>query len=281
MHLGLGTYCLATLGKYNSTAPTPLTLDLIATQPAAAYGFRKLRNAYSGSCLRVRRSSDSAEQDIGFVGTALDTAAISTFVGGGSGYIRTLYDQSANARHLNQTTTTQQPLYSSSAMTLDGSNDVLGMASSISHTSGFTVFTNMTPNDTAGTKGIFASDAVAGALYLRVSTAEAFAIVRQSQSALLTTVTTGLTAKAVTRWKAGSWGGSINRNGGVAIGSYATDSALTHPSSIIGATNLLGSDPFSGSMQEIIIYQADLSNADSNLIGANMATFAGTSWTNI
>ena len=33
---------------------------------AAAYSLRLLREAYSGSAIRVRRSSDSAEQDIGF-----------------------------------------------------------------------------------------------------------------------------------------------------------------------------------------------------------------------
>jgi hypothetical protein len=34
---------------------------------AVAYSLRKLRTAYSGSAIRVRRSSDNAEQDFGFV----------------------------------------------------------------------------------------------------------------------------------------------------------------------------------------------------------------------
>jgi hypothetical protein len=258
-----------------------LLLDLIATQPAAAYGFRKLRRDYLGSCIRLRRSSDNAEQDIGFVGDALDTTAASAFIGGGSGFIRTLYEQGANANHLYQTDTAKQPLYSAGAMTLDGINDSLIMTTPISQTSGFTVFTNMTPNDTGGTKAILASDAVAGALYLRVSITEQFAIVRQSQAVLIASVATGLTAKAITEWKAGNTGGSIRRNGGVPIASYATDSLLTQPCSLVGATSSGGGDPFSGVMQEMIIYQANLSSADSNLIGADMAAFAGTSWTNI
>lgn len=268
-------------GSGGSSPPAPGVLDLIATQPGAAYSFRKTKNAYSGPCMRIRRSSDNAEQDIGYAGDNHDAAAAAAFIGGGSGYIRTLYDASGNNRHLEQTDTTKQPLYSASGMVFDGVNDLLIMASTISHTSGFTIFTNMSLNDTGGTKGIFASDAVAGALYLRASITEAFAIVRQSQAVLVTTVSTGLTAKAVTRWKAGSWGGSINRNGGAAIASYATDTALTQPSSLIGGAASGGGDPFSGVMQEIIIYQANLSDADSNLIGANMATFAGTTWTNI
>jgi hypothetical protein len=36
---------------------------------AAAYSLRKLRQLYSGSAIRIRRSSDNAEQDIGFAST--------------------------------------------------------------------------------------------------------------------------------------------------------------------------------------------------------------------
>jgi hypothetical protein len=41
---------------------------------AAAYSLRKLRNGYSGNAIRVRRSSDNAELNIGFVANELDTA---------------------------------------------------------------------------------------------------------------------------------------------------------------------------------------------------------------
>jgi hypothetical protein len=57
----------------------------------------------------VRRSSDNTEQDIGFNGNALDTAALSSFVGSGSGFIRTIYDQSGNDRHMQQANTAVQP----------------------------------------------------------------------------------------------------------------------------------------------------------------------------
>jgi hypothetical protein len=57
-----------------------LLLDLYPGA-AAAYSLRKLRNAYSGSAIRVRRSSDNAEQDINFVGGDLDTNSMLDFVG--------------------------------------------------------------------------------------------------------------------------------------------------------------------------------------------------------
>jgi hypothetical protein len=71
---------------------------------------RKLRNAYTGNAIRVRRSSDNAEADIGFTTIGdLDTAALLTFVGSGSGFVTTWYDQSGNNRNATQTTASNQP----------------------------------------------------------------------------------------------------------------------------------------------------------------------------
>lgn len=98
----------------------------------AAYGMRRLRTAYAGSILRIRRSSDNTESDIGYTGTGdLDTAAVASFVGGGSGYIVTWYDQSGNGYNATQTTAASQPLYVASGQNgrpvgrWDGTNDFL------------------------------------------------------------------------------------------------------------------------------------------------------------
>jgi hypothetical protein len=77
---------------------------------AAAYSLRKLRSFYSGSAIRVRRSSDNAESDIGFTGAGdLDEAALTTFVGANDGFVTTFYDQSGNGRDLVQATAGDQP----------------------------------------------------------------------------------------------------------------------------------------------------------------------------
>jgi SPP1 family predicted phage head-tail adaptor len=89
-------------------AAASLLLDLYPSA-AAAYSLRKLRTAYSGSAVRVRRSSDNTEQDIGFVGNDLDTTALTTFVGAGNGFVTTWYDQSGNIRNATQTTQANQP----------------------------------------------------------------------------------------------------------------------------------------------------------------------------
>ena len=88
-----------------------LPLDSVTT--AACFSLQKLRTAYAGSAIRVRRSSDNVQQDIGFVQSGpfflLDTAALTSFIGANSGFIVTWYDQSGNARNLTQATAASQP----------------------------------------------------------------------------------------------------------------------------------------------------------------------------
>lgn len=76
---------------------------------SVAYSLRKLSSTYTGNCIRVRRSSDNTEQNIGFVANVLDTASLLTFCGSGDGFITTWYDQSGNSKNLIQTTASYQP----------------------------------------------------------------------------------------------------------------------------------------------------------------------------
>lgn len=95
---------------------------LLDTYPnaAVAYSLRKLRTDYSGSAIRVRRSSDNAEQNIGFNGNDLDTASLLTFCGVGNGFITTWYDQSTNANNSTQATAaTQAQIVASGALVTD------------------------------------------------------------------------------------------------------------------------------------------------------------------
>lgn len=98
-----------------------LILDTVSGA-VAAWSVRKLRNAYAGNCLRVRRVSDSVEQDIGFLGNDLDTASLTTFAAGGSVLVVTWYDQSGNGKDLTQATAAAQPQIVSSGSVLTGSN---------------------------------------------------------------------------------------------------------------------------------------------------------------
>jgi hypothetical protein len=120
---------------------TPLLLDTYPNA-AAAYSLRKLRTAYTGNAIRVRRT-DLTESNIGFTAAGnLDTAALLSFTGTGAldnGFITTWYDQSGNSKDAIQTTAISQPLIvsagvlltlnSKSAIRFDGSNDNLNKTS--------------------------------------------------------------------------------------------------------------------------------------------------------
>lgn len=83
-------------------------LSAIGIASVVALSIRLISDSYVGPCMNVRRSLDNATQDIGFVNGNLDTAALLAFVGGGSGYVTTWYDQSGNGNHATQPTTSQQ-----------------------------------------------------------------------------------------------------------------------------------------------------------------------------
>ena len=74
-----------------------------------AYSLRKLSSTYTGSVINVRRSSDNATRDIGFYRYSLDQKALLDFVGSGSGFVTTWYDQSGNNKHATQGTNANQP----------------------------------------------------------------------------------------------------------------------------------------------------------------------------
>ena len=94
--------------KTPSGGVTPSLLLDTYTNSTLGFSMYKIRTAYSGSCIRVRRSSDNTTQEIGFVNNYLDTASLLAFVGAGNGFIHTWYDQS-NGNNLVQLTPGNQP----------------------------------------------------------------------------------------------------------------------------------------------------------------------------
>ena len=125
-----------------------------------AYSLRKLSSS-STNAIRVRRSSDNTEQDIGFVGEDLDTTALTTFTGAGEGYITKWYDQSGNSNDAIQATTSAQPLIvsggtvesvnSKSAINFNGTSDYFDLTSAIA-TSTTTAWSWVAERSTTGIK---------------------------------------------------------------------------------------------------------------------------------
>lgn len=95
---------------------------------SAAYSTRLLRSNYYGPMVRVRRNSDNAEQDFygdvfGKLGTRIYATgtSLTTWLGGATGYVRMMYDQSGNVRNIGQATNANQPTITTSAITYSGS----------------------------------------------------------------------------------------------------------------------------------------------------------------
>jgi hypothetical protein len=118
----------ARIAAANSSGGTPsgggaLLLDTYSGSAAAYSVARRLSSTYTGALIRVRRSSDNTEQDIGYNAlNRLDESALTTFVGAGNGFVTTWYDQSGNGLDSTQSTAISQPQIVSSGTILTQSS---------------------------------------------------------------------------------------------------------------------------------------------------------------
>jgi len=96
---------------------TPLLIDLYPQ--TAAWSVRKLRAAQT-QCMRIRRNSDDAELDIGFVAGWVDQAAIIAHCGVAAGFVTTMYDQTTGSCDLLQASSALQPqIYNGTIVLVD------------------------------------------------------------------------------------------------------------------------------------------------------------------
>lgn len=110
---------------------TECFIDKLATASqngcAAAYSTRLLRSNYYGPMVRVRRSTDNVEQDFygdvfGKLGTRIYASgrSLTSWLGGATGHVVILYDQSGNVRNVTQTTNANQPTITATDITYSG-----------------------------------------------------------------------------------------------------------------------------------------------------------------
>jgi hypothetical protein len=139
------------------------------TGAAAGYSLRKLRTAYTGSAIRVRKdTTGQPEQDIGFTASGdLDTTQLKQFLNLRSGFVTRWYDQSTNGFNGTQTTQANQPRIALTGVIerengkptirFDGTNDNLTTTHVISYP--FSTFT-VSKRLTTATSAIIANNAV-------------------------------------------------------------------------------------------------------------------------
>ncbi len=172
-------------------------LDSMAT-PFRAHSLRRLRSAYTGPAIRVRRSSDNTEQDINFASDGqLDTTALMAFAGAGvSAYVVTWYDQSGFSRHFTQATAASQP-----RIVNNGTIDVLNSKPVV-------LFDNsVTANDyfTSSAVGLYAAGSASLAIVSAVNPAvnsTVFAEVGTSTTSSYRLARIGTNGSATSVWRA-------------------------------------------------------------------------------
>lgn len=250
----------------------------------AAYSVRKLSNSAT-SALRVRRSSDNTEQDIGFVGIDLDTTALASFVGAGNGFVTRWYDQSGNNRNMTNTTASQQPqIVTSGIVNLrNGDISIYFNNASSQHLSS----TYLITNGPISTFGVLNVDGTTSASRIGLFQSNKFEICKQVDSwgfqavsdlaAVVTTspstvayisqilpLTNGSSYLTYANWNGNSNVVKYRRNGVAATSSGTSGSNLR-------TTNFAPLYYYKGYISEIIIYPTDqasnVSGIETNING--------------
>ena len=96
--------------RRNNTAPFNGPLNAFEEQLYAVFGPNRALSSYFGPCWRVRRSTDNAEQDIGFsINGWVDQGALVSFAAGASLFIVRDYDKTGNGHDGVPAAATNQP----------------------------------------------------------------------------------------------------------------------------------------------------------------------------
>jgi hypothetical protein len=279
------------LNRFDSTGITPPPALLLDTYSGAAVGYslRQLSSTYTGNAIRVRRSSDNAEQDFGFVANVLDTASLLTFCGAGNGFITTWYDQSGNGLNLTMTVAANQPRIinagvidsknNTTAMKFDGINDVMSRTALTALNSGnnLSYFTVSSSDITSRADTVFISVTTGSPRlenFLDTRTTGGFYRNFLIQNTSITSYNADLsTANGSTNQRLLS--GFVNGFNMSAFDNGNTGGTSTYTGTYINNSFLIGSYPIvrnlNGYIQEIIIYPTDQS-ANRTAIETNINT---------
>ena len=111
----------------------------------------KLDINYTGSAIKVRRSSNNDELDIGFVNNKLDTASLLDFVGSGNAFVTIIYDQVGSNNMTQTTANLQGQIVRNGEVILKGGKPCI--IRSANDNGGY--ISTYAPNDGATVKGLF------------------------------------------------------------------------------------------------------------------------------
>jgi len=167
----------------------------------------KLDKNYTGSAIKVRRSSDNNELDIGFVNNELDTASLLDFVGSGNGFVSIIYDQVGSNNMTQTTANLQGQIVSSGSVILKGgkpciirsANDDGGYLSTYAPNNGATVKGMFYVGDNEGKQSCIFGSVTANKDYGFVATSGSSSLIADRNPTITLTKLNGLTTTIETR----------------------------------------------------------------------------------
>ncbi len=293
---------------FNNAAQPFDFVGLLDTYTSAkiAYSLRKLDSNYTGNAIRVRRSSDNSEQDIGFTNNELDTTSLLSFVGSNDGYVTTWYDQSGNTNNATHNNASTQPLIVSSGVVntinskpsikfngiakLNISTNNFGQSNSVPYT--ILTVSNMTslPSDTATNGGshIFGIGSASngyftdygdkiGFAYNGGSPVTNYTSGKPSQQVLQDTNIVSLNSTQLSIYTRGSGTNTLSSNNNTPVTNTQTANPYLYSQASIGASsgnNYAGSgvSPLIGNISECILWWTNF-NSDRTDIKNNLNSF--------
>ena len=258
----------------------------------ASYSVRLFNDSYSGDCLRVRRSGDNAEQDIGFSAGVLDTASMESFVtaGGGTqnGYVVTWFDQSGNSYDFSQVDTSFQPQIVSSGTTItQGSYPAIQFNNNNSHLERTHFITNLADKTTFNVyypTNIGTGDCIMDLDYCCPTTGKAWTLTSETglrciSRTYVTTAGSNNTYSLLEMWQNGITIDDASQFKMYLNGTYeartsggAGDLVLAEGDAYIGLSPN-GNNGFGGTQQEIVIYDSSLSDTDREAVRDNINAY--------
>ncbi len=272
-------------------------LDLIFAIASVAYGLRRLSRFWTGAAIRVMRTSDNSQLDIGFIGEDLDIVTLLAFVGSDNGEIVIWYDQSGNGRHAVSTAGRRPRIVSNGvlqteggkpAILFDGVDDYLAAPSPLIDTthSLFVLFTPKIENEFGTVFGQWSSGQI-GRFYLianQISSGAASAGFLNLANTTATgggggsglaadvaisntlTLITSISTTGSEQWK-------LFKNG-AEWDSATITTVFTGVNSAIGSLNGTGSLlPFDGTVSELISFPSALSTTDRQTLERNQGKY--------
>jgi len=235
-----------------------------------------MRAAYAGFCIRVRRSSDNTERNIGFVGNVIDTVDLLAFVGAGDGFVVRKHDHSVNGFDATQATAANQPRIVSAGV-LDVQNGKASLVSTGGRHLGVTSWGTVSQpftrcyviTDNGGSTGHLVnsfSGTPNTADFVQLANIIALFAGSTSPSTSLPLIPTVF----VNTFNAAA--SSISKNGVLTTGNSG---ANAFAGISLFAQNSSGATPWNGSMAEFIAFTSALSTADRQLLERDQGTYYG------